>query len=154
VLSVGSPAPDFALKDQDGRCVTLSSFVAAKDVLVVFFPLAFTGICQRELDEIRDDPSAYVNDGTTTLAISVGPPPTHKVWAKQRDYTFPVLSDFWPHGAVAQAYGVFNDETGFANRGTFVVDRRGVIRFAEMKGPGEPRDQSVWTAALAALRGG
>ena len=69
MLSVGTPAPDFALKDQDGRSVTLSSFVAAKDVLVVFFPLAFTGICQRELDEIRDDPATYANDGTATLAI-------------------------------------------------------------------------------------
>ena len=49
-------------------------------------------------------------------------------------FTFPVLSDFWPHGAVSQAYGVFNDDTGFANRGTFAVDRDGVIRFAEMQG--------------------
>jgi mycoredoxin-dependent peroxiredoxin len=153
VLSVGSPAPDFTLKDQEGRSVTLSSSLGAKDVLLVFFPLAFTGICQRELDEIRDHVSDYVNDGTATLAISVGPPPTHKIWAKQRGFTFPLLSDFWPHGAVARAYGVFNDQAGFANRGTFVVDRGGVIRFAEMRGPGEARDQAGWTAALAALRG-
>jgi peroxiredoxin len=152
VLSVGTTAPGFALKDQDGRLVTLSAFTGAKDVLLVFFPLAFTGICQRELDEIRDHLSDYVNDGTHTLAVSVGPPPTHKVWAKERGFTFPVLSDFWPHGAVAEAYGVFNHDAGFANRGTFVVDRGGVIRFAEMKEPGEPRDQAVWTAALAAIQ--
>jgi len=90
---------------------------------LVFFPLAFTGICQGELDEIKDNLSRYANDDTVTLAISVGPPPTHKVWATQSGFTFPVLSDFWPHGAVAKAYGVFNDDTGFANRGTFVVDR-------------------------------
>jgi mycoredoxin-dependent peroxiredoxin len=153
VLSVGSRAPDFTLKDQEGRSVTLSSSTGARDVLLVFFPLAFTGICQRELDEIRDHGSDYVNDRTETLAISVGPPPTHKVWARQRAFTFPLLSDFWPHGAVARAYGVFNEDAGFANRGTFVVDRGGVIRFAEMKGPGEARDQAGWTAALAALRG-
>jgi peroxiredoxin (alkyl hydroperoxide reductase subunit C) len=125
-----------------------------KNVLLVFFPLAFTGICQGELDQVRDNLPSYVNDATATLAISVGPPPTHKVWARQSDFTFPVLSDFWPHGAVAKAYGVFNDDTGFANRGTFVVDRTGVIRFAELKGPGEARNQALWTDALAALQVG
>jgi peroxiredoxin (alkyl hydroperoxide reductase subunit C) len=62
-----------------------------------------------------------------------------------------VLSDFWPHGAVAAAYGVFNSDAGFANRGTFVIDRSGMIQFAEMKQPGEARDQALWTDALAAL---
>jgi peroxiredoxin (alkyl hydroperoxide reductase subunit C) len=152
VLDVGAGAPDFTLKDQDGRPVTLSTLLGAKDVLLVFFPLAFTGICQRELDEINARLADFVNDGTQTLAVSVGPPPTHKVWARQSGFTFPMLSDFWPHGEVAQAYGVFNADAGFANRGTFVIDRAGIVRFAEMKGPGEPRDQSVWTDALTALR--
>lgn len=154
MLPVGATAPDFTLKDQDGRPVTLRSLLHAKDVLLVFFPLAFTGICQRELDGIGAHLADFVNEGTQVLAVSVGPPPTHKVWANQSGFAFPLLSDFWPHGAVAQAYGVFNDDAGFANRGTFVVDRSGVIGFAEMKGPGEARDQAVWTAALAALRGG
>jgi peroxiredoxin (alkyl hydroperoxide reductase subunit C) len=152
VLIVGTAAPDFTLKDQNGQPVTLSNFRDAKNVLLVFFPLAFTGICQGELDEIRDHLPNYANDDTATLAISVGPPPTHKIWATQSGFTFPVLSDFWPHGAVAQAYGVFNDGAGIANRGTFVVDRCGVIRFAEMKHPGEAREQAVWTDALAALK--
>jgi peroxiredoxin (alkyl hydroperoxide reductase subunit C) len=119
---------------------------------VVFFPLAFTGICQGELDAIRDDLPRYENDATATLAISVGPPPTHKIWAIQSGFTFPVLSDFWPHGAVAQGYGVFNDVAGVANRGTFVIDRAGTVRFAEMKEPGEARDQRVWVDAVAALQ--
>jgi peroxiredoxin (alkyl hydroperoxide reductase subunit C) len=151
VLEVGTGAPDFTLKDQNGQPVTLSSFHGAKNVLLVFFPLAFTGICQGELDEIRDNLATFVNDATATLAISVGPSPTHKVWAMQSRFTFPVLADFWPHGEVAQSYGVFNADTGFANRGTFVIDRSGIIRFAELKAPGEARDQAVWTAALAAL---
>ena len=108
MLEAGAEAPDFTLKDQNGQPVTLSS-LRRRNVLLVFFPLAFTGICQGELDEIRDNPSSYDNDDTQTLAISVGPPPTHKVWAAQRGFTFPLLSDFWPHGAVAAAYGVFND---------------------------------------------
>ncbi|CAN5283843.1 peroxiredoxin AhpE [soil metagenome] len=151
MLTVGSSAPDFSLKDQNGRPVTLSSFRPAKNVLLVFFPLAFTGICQGELDEIRDHLPRYENDSTATLAISVGPPPTHKIWATQSGFTFPVLSDFWPHGAVAQAYGVFNDVAGVSNRGTFVVDRSGLVAFAEMKEPGEARDQGLWLDALAAL---
>lgn len=152
MIEVGTEAPDFTLKDQNGQSVTLSSYRGEKNVVLVFFPLAFTGICQGELDEIRDNLPKYENDDTAVLAISVGPPPTHKIWATQNGFLFPVLSDFWPHGAVAQAYGVFNDDAGFPNRGTFVVDRSGVIRFAEMKEPGEPRDQSVWTEALTALR--
>ena len=154
MLEVGATAPDFTLKDQDGRPVTLSALRDAKDVLLVFFPLAFTGVCQRELDEVKAHLAEFVNDGTQTLAVSVGPPPTHKVWATQSGFAFPLLSDFWPHGAVARDYGVFNAEAGFANRGTFVIDRGGVIRFAEMKGPGEMRDRTVWTDALAALHGG
>ena len=158
MLAVGHPAPDFTLKDQNNQPVTLSSLGVAgrtpKNVLLVFFPLAFTSICARELDDIRDNQPDFVNDDTATLAISVGPPPTHKVWATQRGFTFPVLADFWPHGAVSQAYGVFNDDTGFANRGTFAVDRSGVVRFAECRQPGEVRDQAVWSRALAALRSG
>ncbi|MGK2881453.1 MAG: peroxiredoxin [Mycobacterium sp.] len=150
-LTAGAPSPDFTLKDQNGQRITLSDFQGKKNVLLVFFPLAFTGICQGELDEIRDRRSEYDTDDTTTLAVSVGPPPTHKVWAAQSGFTFPVLSDFWPHGAVAQAYGVFNDVAGVANRGTFVVDRSGTIRFAECKQPGEARDQAVWIDALAAV---
>jgi mycoredoxin-dependent peroxiredoxin len=151
VLQPGTDAPAFTLKDQNGQLVSLNDFRGAKNVLLVFFPLAFTGICQGELDEIRDNMSRYEKDDTVTLTISVGPPPTHKVWATKSGFTFPVLADFWPHGAVAAAYGVFNSDAGIANRGTFVVDRSGIIRFAEMKQPGEARDQAVWTEALAAL---
>jgi peroxiredoxin (alkyl hydroperoxide reductase subunit C) len=154
VLAVGAAAPDFTLKDQDGRSVRLSAFLDVKNELLVFFPLAFTGICQRELDDVNAHLADFVNDDTQTLAVSVGPPPTHKVWAKQSGFGFPMLSDFWPHGEVARAYGVFNADAGFANRGTFVIDRSGVVRFAEMKEPGEIRDRSVWTGALAALGGG
>ncbi|MBB2992464.1 peroxiredoxin (alkyl hydroperoxide reductase subunit C) [Mycolicibacterium iranicum] len=148
---VGDPAPDFTLKDQNNQPVSLASFRGRKNVVLVFFPLAFTGICQRELDDIRDRVSDFVNDDTATLTISVGPSPAHKVWATERGFTFPVLSDFWPHGEVSRAYGVFNEVSGFANRGTFVIDRDGVVRFAECKEPGEARDQAVWVEALAAL---
>lgn len=152
MLAVGNPAPDFTLRDQNGRPVTLSGYRGARDVLLVFFPLAFTGVCEGELGEIRDKLPDYENDDSAVLTISVGPPPTHKIWSIESGFTFPVLSDFWPHGAVTQAYGVFNEDAGYPNRGTFVVDRTGIIRFAEMMQPGQVRDQKVWTQALAALR--
>ncbi|MDV6262178.1 peroxiredoxin [Rhodococcoides yunnanense] len=148
-IEVGAVAPDFTLKDQNNQLVTLSSYRNVKNVLLVFYPLAFTGTCQGELCRVRDELPAFENDDTAILAISVGPPPTHKIWAAEQGYTFPLLSDFWPHGEVAQAYGVFNDSAGFANRGTFVVDKSGIIRFAEMNGPGEARDSSSWSEALA-----
>ena len=154
MLEPGTEAPDFTLKDQNGQPVTLSEFRGAKNVLLVVFPLAFTGICQGELDEIRDNLPSYENDDTATLTVSVGPPPTHKVWASQSGFTFPVLADFWPHGAVAQTYGVFNSDAGIANRGTVVVDRSGLIRFAGRKHRGVARDRAVWTDALTALTPG
>ncbi|QUR68043.1 peroxiredoxin [Mycobacterium spongiae] len=150
--SVGDVAPDFTLRDQNQQPVALAGYRGAKNVLLVFFPLAFTGICQGELDQVRDHLPEFDNDDSAVLAISVGPPPTHKIWATESGFLFPVLSDFWPHGAVAQAYGVFNDKAGYPNRGTFVVDRSGIIQFAEMKQPGEARDQRLWADALTALR--
>jgi peroxiredoxin (alkyl hydroperoxide reductase subunit C) len=153
MLEPGALAPDFTLKDQAGQPVSLSSFRDDRDVLLVFFPLAFTAICQGELAQIQENLAGYQSAGVQPLAISVGPPPTHRVWATQNGFTFPVLSDFWPHGEVASAYGVLNDVSGYPNRGTFAVDRGGVVRFAEMRSPGELRDQAVWTEALAALSG-
>lgn len=150
-LPVGVPAPDFTLKDQNNQEVTLSSYRGRKNVLLVFYPLAFTGVCQGELCRVRDSLPTFQNDDAEILAISVGPSPTHKIWAAEQGYTFPLLSDFWPHGAVAQQYDVFNEAAGIANRGTFVVDKDGIIRFSEMNGPGEPRDQAAWENALAAL---
>jgi len=151
MLAVGAAAPDFTLRDQNQQRVTLSSYRGAKNVLLVFFPLAFTGICQGELDQLRDHLPEFDNDDSVALAISVGPPPTHKIWSIESGFTFPVLSDFWPHGEVSAAYGVFNADAGYPNRGTFVVDRSGIIRFAEMKEPGESRDQGLWAQALVAL---
>lgn len=153
MLQVGDAALDFTLKDQNQQPVTLSSFRGDKNVLLVFFPLAFTGICEGELGQLRDHLPDYSGDDSVALAISVGPPPTHKIWSAENGFLFPVLSDFWPHGEVSQRYGVFNEQTGFPNRGTFVVDKSGVIRFSEMKQPGEVRDQLLWLDALAALTG-
>ena len=148
-LAVGDQAPDFTLKDQNNQEWTLSEFQGDRNVLVVFYPLAFSGICTGELDQLRDDLAEFA--AVQVLAVSVDSAYTLKAWSDQQGYDFPLLSDFWPHGKVAQDYGVFNDKAGLANRGTFLVDVAGVIRFAEMNQPGEARDQTVWKQALATL---
>jgi peroxiredoxin len=150
-IEVGAVAPDFTLKDQNGEDVTLSSFRGQKNVLIVFYPLAFTGVCTGELCSVRDNLGDFVNDAVQTLTISVDSMPTHKIFAEREGYQFPLLSDFWPHGEVARAYGVFNEERGIANRGTFLVDKEGIVRFAEMNLPGQARDQQAWREAIAAL---
>jgi peroxiredoxin len=150
-IDVGTQAPDFTLKDQNNREVRLGDFRGRKAVLLVFYPLAFTGTCQGELTEIRDNLSEYANEHIQVLTISVDSPYSHKVWAEREGYEFPLLADFWPHGAVAQAYGVFNPDAGFANRGTFVIDVDGVVRFAQVQGPGEARDQKAWREALTEI---
>lgn len=148
-LQVGDQARDFTLNDQNNQVRTLSEFRGDRNVLVVFYPLAFSGICTGELDQLRDDLAEFTD--VQVLAVSVDSVYTLKAWSNQQGYDFPLLADFWPHGKVAQDYGVFNDHAGIANRGTFLVDTDGVIRFAEMNGPGEPRDQTVWKQAMAAL---
>ena len=95
MLTVGSTAPDFTLRDQNRQPVTLSDYRAGEDarnVLLVFFPLAFTGICEGELGQLRDHLPDFENDDSAALAISVGPPPTHKIWTTQSGFLFPVLS--------------------------------------------------------------
>jgi peroxiredoxin (alkyl hydroperoxide reductase subunit C) len=151
LIDVGAQAPDFTLKDQNNQEVRLADFRGRKSVLLVFYPLAFTGTCQGELTEIRDNLDEYANDRVQVLTVSVDSTYSHKVWAQQEGFEFPLLADFWPHGAVAQAYGVFFEAAGIANRGTFVIDPQGVVRFAEMIGPGESRDQKAWRQALADL---
>ena len=151
-LAVGSSAPDFALKDQNNQVVRLRDFRDRKAVLLVFYPLTFTGTCQGELTGIRDNLGRYANDEVQVLAVSVDSVYSHKIWSLQEGFEFPLLADFWPHGEVAQRYEVFNETAGFANRGTFLIDRSGAIRFAEEAGPGSARDQVAWQEAIAALK--
>jgi mycoredoxin-dependent peroxiredoxin len=150
-VQVGERAPDFTLRDQNGQKVALSSFQGEKNVLLVFYPFAFSPTCTGELCHVRDDLPTYQNTDLQILAVSVDSPFALKSFAGAEGYQFPLLADFWPHGAVAQAYGVFNDERGFANRGTFIIDREGVVRYAEENGPAEARDQNAWRKALSGL---
>ncbi|MPZ84257.1 MAG: redoxin domain-containing protein [Actinophytocola sp.] len=150
-VEVGSKAPEFTLKDYNNQQVSLSSYRGSSNVLLVFYPFAFSGICTGELCQLRDELAEYSAADVQVLGVSVDTPFSLKAWAQQQNYQFPLLSDFWPHGAVATTYGVFNEAAGLANRGTFLVDKTGVVRFAEVNQPGEARDQLAWKKAVAAL---
>jgi peroxiredoxin (alkyl hydroperoxide reductase subunit C) len=151
VPTIGATAPDFTLKDQYGQDVSLAGFRGDKAVVVVFFPFAFSGICTGELCEIRDDLGAFANDDVQVLAMSCDHMFTQRAYADAQGYFFPVLSDFLPHGQVAQDYGVFVPDGGFATRGTFLIDRDGVVRWSLVNGPGEKRDFGGYHAALKEL---
>lgn len=151
VLEVGAQAPDFTLSDQHGEELTLSELVAEGPVALVFFPLAFSGICTGELCELRDNLSVFSDSKVRLVGVSVDSVYALKAWAEQEGYEFSILSDFWPHGAVAQQYGVFVEEAGIATRATLVIgeDRRVLASFETE--PGQARDFSAYREALAAL---
>jgi mycoredoxin-dependent peroxiredoxin len=150
-VDVGQEAPDFTLRSADKEKVTLSSFRGAKNVVLVFYPWAFTGTCTGELCEIRDRIATFASDDVVTLAVSCDPRFSLKVFAEQQGYTFPLLSDFWPHGEVAQRYGVFNEVAGAAIRGTFIIDKAGVVRYRVINEIPDARDPDAYEAVLATL---
>jgi mycoredoxin-dependent peroxiredoxin len=148
-VTVGQEAPDFTLVNQRGEKVTLSDLRGRK-VVLVFYPFAFSSLCTDELCALRDR-SGDFGDDTVLLGISVDTKHALRVFVEQEGLGFDLLSDFWPHGAVAQEYGVFLPERGMATRASFVLDRQGVVRWAVVGGPGDVRDPDDYRAAVAEL---
>ncbi|MGH3330921.1 MAG: peroxiredoxin, partial [Nocardioidaceae bacterium] len=122
-LEAGTPAPDFTLRDQHGQSVSLSSFRGEKVVVLMFYPFAFSGVCTGELSEVRDNLPTFVSDDVQLLAVSCDPMFSLRAFADRDGLDFPLLSDFWPHGAVSADYGVFDEERGCSARSTFIVDK-------------------------------
>jgi mycoredoxin-dependent peroxiredoxin len=154
-IEVGTPAPDFELKDNHGRTVRLSDFRAAdaaggaKNVVLLFYPFSFTGVCTGELCALRDQLPSFVNEDTQLLAVSNDSIHTLRVFAEREGLEYPLLSDFWPHGEVSRAYGVFDEEKGCAVRGTFIIDKSGVVRWTVVNGLPDARDLGEYIKALA-----
>jgi peroxiredoxin len=150
-LIIGDAAPDFELDNQFGERVSLASFKGKKPVVLVFYPLSFSGVCTGELCEIRDNFAKFENENVELLAISVDSKYVQKQFAEQEGYKFSVLADFWPHGAVAAKYGVFLEENGFANRATFVINKDGELVSKFITAPGQARSLDEYDRALASL---
>ena len=150
-LDVGDDAPDFELRDQHGTPVRLSSFRGDKAVVVMFYPFAFSRVCTGELCEVRDTLPQWESDDVQLLAVSCDMMFALRAFAEHDKLTFPLLSDFWPHGAVASAYGVFNEQIGAANRSTFIVDKGGKVRWTVHNEMPQPRDLSEQIRVLGGL---
>jgi peroxiredoxin len=150
-IQVGEKAPDFELKDNHGRAVKLSDFRGSKNVVLLFYPFAFTGVCTGELCELRDNLPQFSDRDTQLLAVSNDSIHTLRVFAEQEGLEYPLLSDFWPHGEASRAFGVFDEEMGCAVRGTFIIDKEGVVRWNVVNAIPEARDLNEYVEALGAL---
>ncbi len=150
-IEPGTKAPDISLRDQHGQTVTLADFRGEKNVVLLFYPFAFTGVCTGELCALRDELPAFVNDDVQLLAVSNDSPFALRVFAEQEGLDYPLLSDFWPHGEASRAYGVFDEEKGCAVRGTFIIDKEGVVRWTVVNALPDARDLNDYVRALGAL---
>ena len=150
-VEVGDQAPDFELRDQHGTPVRLSGFRGAKNVVLVFYPLAFSDVCSNEMSAIRDEFADAARDDVEVLAVSVDSTYTIRAWSDAEHFEFELLSDFWPHGEVARRYGVFDPDRGVAVRGTFIIDQDGVVRWKVVNPIPQARDLTEYSKALAAL---
>jgi peroxiredoxin len=151
-VSTGDSAPDFTLKDTEGGEVSLSGLLSTGAVALVFYPFSFTGVCEGELCQLRDDIAEFEAKGVQVVAVSCDTRPSQKRWADEKGWTFPVLSDFWPHGATARAYGVFDENVGCAIRATFLIGADGtVVDTFATDSLGTAREKARYEQALAAL---
>jgi peroxiredoxin len=150
-VEVGDEAPEFTLRNQFKEEVTLSELRGKKNVVLVFYPFAFTGVCTGEMCAIRDERPEFDNETTAVFGISTDTVASLRIFADQEKLEFPLLSDFWPHGEVAKKYGVFNDALGAATRGTFIIDKAGVVRYKVVNAIPDARNQDEYKKALAEL---
>ena len=147
MLQVGDVAPDFELLDEEGKPTRLSSF-RGRTVVLVFFPAAFSPICTQELKEMAANRADYDRQNAVVVGVSVDNKWSLKAFKREAALTATLLSDFHPKGNVAQKYSVFMGETGYARRGTFVIDPKGVIRGISVNEPKEPRTEEDFRMLL------
>ena len=139
-VEVGQAAPEFTLTNQYGQQVSLSDYRGEKNVVLMFYPAAFTGICTNELCTLRDRTPEFDSEDTVILGVSCDRVPSLKMFAEQEGIEYPLLSDFWPHGEVSRAYGVFLESHGISTRGTFLIDTGGRAPLVGRQRPGrDPR---------------
>jgi peroxiredoxin (alkyl hydroperoxide reductase subunit C) len=151
-VKVGDKAPDFTLSDQGGNKITLSSFAGKKSVVLIFHPLAFTSVCSTQMPGYSKERQTFDGLNAQVLGISVDSVPAHRAWAEQLGgIDYPMLADFYPHGEVAQKYGILRPE-GYAERATFVIDTKGIIRHIEIHEIGKLPDQAKLIEVLQGTR--
>ncbi|ASI98572.1 peroxiredoxin [Thermococcus celer] len=128
-MGVAENAPDFVLKDQKGEDFRLSDF-RGKKVLLSFHPLAWTGICEKQMKALEENHERFERLNVVPVGISVDPVPSKKAWAEHMGLRkLRILSDFWPHGEVAKLYGLFREKEGFSERANVLIDEEGKVAF-------------------------
>jgi peroxiredoxin len=147
-VEVGSDAPDFTLRNENGEDVSLSS-LRGQNVVLIFYPFAFSSICTKELHDVTGLEERFGDAQAQVFGVSVDSPFALKAFRKQEQLVPHLLSDFEPKGAVAQQYGAYLDGLGFATRATFVIDKDGKVAWKEITSPGEAREQEHVIEALA-----
>jgi peroxiredoxin len=148
-LKAGDMAPDFELEDQNGKKVKLSQYKGKKNVLLAFFPFAFSPVCTNELGELKEKEEPIMKLDTQILAASVDSTWTQKAFAKDLEVGFPILSDFGKKAV--PLYGALYEDKGFAKRSVFVVDKGGKVAYARIYEPGQQPDIGEAIEALKKL---
>jgi peroxiredoxin len=132
MIEIGNKAPDFKLKDQNGKTVKLSGF-KGKKVLLSFRPLAWTSVCHDQMRLLEENHLRFDELNTVALGIGVDSVPSNKAWAQSMDIkNTRLISDFWPHGEVAKSYGIFRDKDGFSERANIVIDEEQKVIFVKV----------------------
>ena len=126
-IGVGERAPEFDLEVERGGRVRLSDFRGRSNVLLVFHPWAFTPVCEEEARDLQANLASFRAAETEVVFVSCDPPHARQAWKEQIGAEYIFASDFWPHGAAARAYGVFDEARGCTTRGTFLIGKDGVV---------------------------
>ncbi len=149
---VGSPAPDFSLKSTSGDMVSLSQFKGQKNVLLAFFPLAFTGVCTAENCSFSEDYGQFESKDTVVLPLSVDATPSLNEFRSKHKMTHHLLSDF--KREAGRAYGVLDEEKFFTRRAYFLIDKQGVLRWKHVEAElGHKRDDKELLEQIDTLKG-
>lgn len=150
-LKIGDKAPDFSLPSHLGGKVRLSDYKGRKNVLLAFYPMDWTPICTNQIPSYENELDRFESLDCQVMAVSVDSIPCHQAWQKSiGGITYPLLSDYSPHGGVSKKYGVLTD-SGYAERVVFLIDKEGVIRFIDLVGVNNIPDNEKIFKVLAQL---
>jgi mycoredoxin-dependent peroxiredoxin len=142
-IGTGEKAPEFDLEVRAGERVRLSDFAGRRNVLLVFHPFAFTALCELEARDLQENLDSFRNAQTDVVFVSCDSSAARQAWREQLGAEYTFASDFWPHGAAAKAYGVFDESDGASVRGTFLIDKSGTVIWVLVKDPHTRRDELV-----------
>jgi peroxiredoxin len=142
-IGTGDTAPEFDLEEVWPDRVRLSDFRGRRNVLLVFHPLAFTPLCEEEALDLQENLDAFRNANTELVFVSCDTSSARQAWRRQLGAEYTFASDFWPHGAAARAYGVFDEEAGTPVRGSFLIDVDGNVVWSLVKDADTRRTELV-----------